>query len=36
MNEKWIKVTMRMSISDLIIQFVHKITMDVSFQTSLG
>ena len=36
MNEKWIKVTMRMSISDLIIQFIHKITMDLSFQTSLG
>ena len=36
MNEKWVKVTMRMSISDLIIQFIHKITVDVSFQTSLG
>ena len=36
MNEKWVKVTMRMSINDLIIQFIHKITVDVSFQTALG
>ena len=35
-NEKWIKVTMKMLISDLIILFIHKIIMNVSYQTFVG